>query len=63
MSIQNRVSQLEKIAARLGVIAFDVVIVDEITDAMRQAQREAHARGQRYYIVEEADNEQFGQSN
>ena len=52
-----RVSRLEK-EQPAAPIVFDVYIV-EITDAMREEQKQAQARGERYYIVEpnEATNE------
>lgn len=56
MTIKNRLQQLEKKAPK-APIKFNVRIVDEITDEMRQAQREAHARGERYYIIEPTEEE------
>jgi len=52
-----RLSKLEK-KANPPQIVYDVQEVDEITDDMRREQREAHARGEKYYIVEpQEDNE------
>lgn len=49
--LTNRVKQLEAKQPK-PEIKFNVQVVDEITDEMRQAQREAHARGEKYYICE-----------
>ena len=59
MTIKNRLAKLEA-AQPKPPIKFDVQIVDEITETMRQEQREAHARGEKYYIIEpqEDDHEQ-----
>lgn len=55
-NLNSRLSRLESKAPKAPKV-FDVQVVDEITDAMRQEQREAHARGERYYIVEETEND------
>ncbi len=57
-NINSRLAKLEKKMNPVQVV-YDVQEVDEITDEMRQAQREAHARGEAYYIIEEDDNEQY----
>ena len=56
MTIKNRLARLEAKQPKAPK-KYDVQIVDEITEAMRQEQREAHARGERYYIVEENTDE------
>lgn len=52
--MKNHSSRLAKLEARQpkAPIVFDVQLVDEITEAMRQEQREAHARGEKYFIIE-----------
>lgn len=57
MNHKARIAKLEKQAAKSQPTNYDVQIVDEITDEMRQDQREAHARGERYYIIEESEDE------
>lgn len=46
-----RITKLESKAPKAPPV-YDVQLVDEITDEMRQEQREAHARGEAYYIIE-----------
>jgi hypothetical protein len=56
---KNRLAKLEAKQPKPPV-KFDVQVVDEITEAMRQEQREAWARGEHYYIIEpeeDSDNE------
>src|SRR5687767_982706 len=48
---KSRLQKLEDKHASKCPPVFHVEIV-EITEAHRQAQREAHARGERYYIIE-----------
>jgi hypothetical protein len=60
--MSNHKSRLSKLEQRTPK-AWPVIRVEivKITEAHRQAQREAHARGERYYIIEplkEDDNEQ-----
>jgi uncharacterized protein YgbK (DUF1537 family) len=58
MSQKNRLAKLEAKQPKAPV-KYDVQEVEEITEAMRQAQREAHARGEKYYIIDEAEDEQY----
>jgi hypothetical protein len=54
---KSRLAKLEQKQAEKEPITFNVHLVDEITEEMRQAQREAHARGERYYIIEPTEAE------
>lgn len=50
-NLKGRIKQLEKKAPKSQVV-YDVQLVDEITPKMRQAEKEALARGGQYFIIE-----------
>ncbi len=58
-NLKGRVKQLESKAPKAPIV-FDVRLVDEITDEMRQEAREARARGEHYINCEppEVENQE-----